>query len=1278
MDAQPELLASIIRQKSESLADVYDAYRAQVMDAIRSGWLVARHGADHWRTIGLYAARLIPERVMQQMGAADVLVMACACLAHELKLPDREGHDWLTTHPDDLGLDGPTASAVRLVCEFVTTSGRRMRRAPRWGYLGREAVDLRRIGAALLVADRIDVEHTDVPLPEEIDDIEPEKAHRWPHERGLTVGLIDPREGVLRLDLTSPSKAWRRQVEQHFMPAANAAMDVARNILLAAGMPFREIELHDLHAKPTADVARAQEVMRARAGARRRPIKPFKFLDPYAEDESHLLPARDDEVLRLAGRTLTSPLTVLVGETGSGKTSLVAAGVLPWLREHGYDGVLARCFDDPTRSLLQAVRARLGEPERVESSDAEQLGAAARELAARSSAPVLLVLDQSQEMFTRLGSRTRLEFAKDLAGLLSLPGEPVHVLVVIQREFFVNLTELLPELPTLFHEVVELKRLNSDQAEAVVRRSLGRFRLWFDQLVTSHLIDDLATAEGILPVELQICCDALVNQVEEDEHHVGYEVYRRIGPARRILDALVDTRLRTFRWRRNTLAKSILVNSVTAQRTKSLLTVEECAVDTGTDQDTCRDLLEELTELGLLRRLVHSNGRVMYELRHEYLAQRLETYISDVEREAKDIDDLLHRELNNYEKFQLLLDKEKLKLIHQYRRRLTFTAEELELVIRSAAHERFEVDYWFGRVNELTVSQQMVLAVDLLYSPEPDLRDSLRAMISRLDHKAVVPTLLDSLREADATVRETAIDVLREIDVNLVEALEVGDAATRQQAAYALGQIGARHAVKPLVETAQHAPDEVREQAVEALAEIDRSGSADLLIRSLRTGSSASRWNAAMALGRLGRDQSIRDRIKREAERPEAPEALRFAYGRACLEGRQFEDAEAVLKDLERRSIPEDQKQRLEQAWQDLAKLRKKEERGLFTWPMYRGDAGGAAFTPQGLSLPLALKWEFATGDQIYSSPAVAAGAVYCASTDQKLYALDAESGTELWVYEADSPIRSSPCIVDGRVYFGTAEGMVHAVEQDTGRAAWAERLGEGIESSVRGEGPRLFVGTTDGQVVAFAPDDGQVLWRTPLQGPVEASPATDGQYVAIGTPEYGLALLSADAGEVLWRWRVDGGLRGSPVLCEDSVLVGAGDGRVERLDRGGTVLWTAFLSGPVNSSAAVARGRVFVGATDGEIAALSLATGARLWAFESEGRMSASPTVAGHTVFAGSEAGNLFAFEAETGALQWRYRTGYSIHSTPAVADGRLFVALRYYNVCAFGETVDVEDLRR
>ncbi|MCC7492534.1 MAG: PQQ-binding-like beta-propeller repeat protein [Fimbriimonadaceae bacterium] len=1277
MEAQLGLLAAILEQRSEEQAAAYAAFRRAVDLRLAAGQLVARHGVEHWKTIGLLANRMVPEKVFGQMAAAELFTLATAAVAHDLALPDREGYQWLTEQAEQLALDAAAAATARLVCEFVSTCGRRLRRMPRWGYIGREAVDLRRAGAILLVSNQIDLEHCDLPVPEEAADVDREKPASWPQQLGLSVGLIDPREGVLRLDLTSPSKSWRRIIEEHFKPPAAEAMEVSRNILLASGMPFRELELHDLHAKPSADVARAQEVMRARAGARRRPERPFKPLDPFGEDEPHLLAARDDDVIRLAGRCLTSPLTLLTGETGVGKTSLVAAGVIPWLREHEYDGIYARCLNDPTESLLEAVRRRLGETERGEARGAEALVAAVQELASRVTTPVVLVLDQAQELFTRLGSRTRLEFAKDLAGVLSLPGEPVHVLLVVQREFFVNLVELLPLLPTLYHEVVELRRLTTDQAQTAIRRALGRFRLRFDGLVQDHLIEDLATAEGVLPVELQICCDYLTAQVEEDEYYIGYDVYRRNGPARKILDGLIDSKLRSLRWRRHAQAKSLLVNCVTAQRTKALLSAEECAVDLGCDLATATELLDELITLGLLRRQ-RVGARTFFELRHEYLAQRLEPWIGDVEREAKDVDDLLHRELNNYEKFQLLLDREKLRLIHQYRRRLTLTPEELELVIRSAAQERSEIDYWFGRVNELSVSQQMVLAVDLLYSPEPDLRDALRAMIPKLDHQAVLPTLLDSLREADLPVRETAIEVLREIDTNLVKALETGDAATQQQAAYALGQIGAQHAVTALVETAQHAPAEVREQAVEALSQIDRSRSAELLIRSLRSGSRRSRWNAAVALGRLGRDQSIRDRIIKEADRAEAPDALLFAAARASLEGRHFEDADRWLQDLDRRPVPEDQKERVERAWQELQQLRKQQERGLFTWPMYRGSPGGSAYTPQRLALPLSLKWEFATKDCVYSSPAVANGSVFIGSTDKQLYGLDVDSGAERWTYDAEAELHASPCVLDGRIFIGALDGQMHCVEQETGRPVWRQRLGESLASSVRGLGPRLFVGTTDGSLVAFAPDDGQVLWRTTLPGRVDASPATDGEWVAAGTSEAGLVLLRADSGEVVWQWQVAGGLRGSPLLADGHLVVSGADGRLELLDLGGTLVWTAFLGAAVNSSPALAHGRIYCGAADGEIAAIDLATGRRAWTFEAEGDVSASPTVAGNTVFVGTHGGHLYALKADDGELLWRYRTGYSIHSTPAVADGRLFVALRYYNMCAFAEPVEVEELRR
>jgi outer membrane protein assembly factor BamB len=572
----------------------------------------------------------------------------------------------------------------------------------------------------------------------------------------------------------------------------------------------------------------------------------------------------------------------------------------------------------------------------------------------------------------------------------------------------------------------------------------------------------------------------------------------------------------------------------------------------------------------------------------------------------------------------------------------------------------------------------MALGIDLLYSSDPEMREVLRQMVSRLDQAAILPTLLASLREADAAVRDTALSLLGDADQQLVQVLAAGDPAEQQQAAYALGQLGVRHAVEPLVTSAHSSKvDEVREQAIEALAEIDRAGAAELLLRSLRAGHPTTRWNAAMALGRLGRDAGVRERLRREAERPQVEVTALFAYARACVEGRQFADAERALHDLERRAVPDNQRPRLEQAFEDLRALKAEEQRGALSWPMYRGSPGGSAYTPSHLSLPLDLKWEFATSDCVYSSPAVSGGTVFIGSDDGHLYALDADSGQERWQSATQGGVRSSPCVIGGTVFVGSLEGFVHAVEVESGRELWRRRVGRSVESSVRGDAERLYVGTGDGAVVAFAPDDGRELWKRPLSGAVIASPAFDDGTLAVGTAEDGLVLLDAASGEVRWRWKVDGGMRGSAALLPHRVVIGSGDGRVDVLDLEGELAWSAFLRGPVGSSPAVAHSRVYVGGTRGEVVALDLDTGATQWMFDAEGEISASPTVAAGVVFVGTQAGQLFGLDARTGEALWRYRTGYSIHSTPAVADRRLFVALRYYNMCAFAEASESDEAR-
>src|SRR6185437_15129234 len=63
---------------------------------------------------------------------------------------------------------------------------------------------------------------------------------------------------------------------------------------------------------------------------------PWLGLASFTEETRSLFFGRDEEVAELARRVQRKLLTILFGKSGLGKTSILRAGLVPRLREHGY------------------------------------------------------------------------------------------------------------------------------------------------------------------------------------------------------------------------------------------------------------------------------------------------------------------------------------------------------------------------------------------------------------------------------------------------------------------------------------------------------------------------------------------------------------------------------------------------------------------------------------------------------------------------------------------------------------------------------------------------------------------------------------------------------------------------------------------------------------------------------------------------------------------------------------------------------------------------------
>jgi outer membrane protein assembly factor BamB len=111
--------------------------------------------------------------------------------------------------------------------------------------------------------------------------------------------------------------------------------------------------------------------------------------------------------------------------------------------------------------------------------------------------------------------------------------------------------------------------------------------------------------------------------------------------------------------------------------------------------------------------------------------------------------------------------------------------------------------------------------------------------------------------------------------------------------------------------------------------------------------------------------------------------------------------------------------------------------------------------------------WNFTTGGNVTSSPAIANGVVYIGSADNQVYALDSSKGKLLWNYTVGE-VSSSPIVANGLVFVGSNDGKFYALEAMTGNCVWSYATGGMVVSSPAIANNIVYVGSYDHMLYAF------------------------------------------------------------------------------------------------------------------------------------------------------------------------------------------------------------------
>lgn len=202
--------------------------------------------------------------------------------------------------------------------------------------------------------------------------------------------------------------------------------------------------------------------------------------------------------------------------------------------------------------------------------------------------------------------------------------------------------------------------------------------------------------------------------------------------------------------------------------------------------------------------------------------------------------------------------------------------------------------------------------------------------------------------------------------------------------------------------------------------------------------------------------------------------------------------------------------------------------------------------------------WELPTEGRIRSTPALSEGVVVVGSADGSVYAADASTGALRWRFDTagrgiDSAefgfdrktVQSSPSLVDGRVFVGARNGSLYALDLETGEELWESSHGS---SWVNG-GPavadgRVFVGSSDGRFIqAVDAESGEEIWRRDSTGVVWSSPVVVEKAVVFSESSGLVRAFHVATGETLWYTFLPVGTWASPVVHEGTLFIGSDDG---------------------------------------------------------------------------------------------------------------------------------------
>ena len=300
------------------------------------------------------------------------------------------------------------------------------------------------------------------------------------------------------------------------------------------------------------------------------PINPYKGLRPFEEADAADFFGRQTLVERLLARVTgegeTGRFLALVGPSGSGKSSVVKAGLLPALRRDAPEWFVAEMtpgehpLAELEMALLRVAADQPGGLAEMLRSDERGLLRAAEEMLPTAEGELLLIVDQFEEIFGLADGQESAQLLRLIVAAVTAPRSRVRVLITLRADFY-DRPLMHPAFGQLMRRCTEVVvPLTVEEISQAVEGPAWQAGVEFEPGLVASIVAEVSEQPGALPM-LQYALTELFER--RDGRYLTWKAYREIGGVSGALARRAEEIYRSLTEQEQQIARQLFLRLVT-------------------------------------------------------------------------------------------------------------------------------------------------------------------------------------------------------------------------------------------------------------------------------------------------------------------------------------------------------------------------------------------------------------------------------------------------------------------------------------------------------------------------------------------------------------------------------------------------------------------------------------------------------------------------------------------------------------------------------------------